>query len=43
MPQDVEGTCHFLNNYKNPDIDDNESMDVHIQAALIRFGINGGV
>ncbi|XP_014204807.1 head-specific guanylate cyclase [Copidosoma floridanum] len=41
MPRDTEGTCHFLNNYKHPDVDENVPLDDHIQAALNEYEING--
>lgn len=43
MPRDVEGTCYFLNDYKNSNIDENEPLDSHIQAALNELGINGSM
>ncbi|XP_001602491.2 head-specific guanylate cyclase [Nasonia vitripennis] len=41
MPRDTEGTCHFLNDYKHPEVEENEPLDTHIQAALNELGING--
>ncbi|KAJ8676637.1 hypothetical protein QAD02_012424 [Eretmocerus hayati] len=43
MPQDTEGTCHFLNDYKHPEVDEAETLDVHIQTALNDLGINGNM
>ncbi|XP_058789123.1 head-specific guanylate cyclase [Phymastichus coffea] len=43
MPKDVEGTCYFLRDYKNSNIDENEPLDSHIQAALNELGINGSM
>lgn len=41
MPQDTEGTCYFLNDYKHSEVDENETLDSHIQASLNELGING--
>lgn len=43
LPANTEGTCHFLNNYHHPDVDENELLDVHIQAAVTEFGITGSL
>ncbi|KAF7991668.1 hypothetical protein HCN44_010469 [Aphidius gifuensis] len=43
LPANTEGTCHFLNNYHHPDVDENELLDVHIQAAVTEFGISGSL
>ncbi|XP_014224576.1 head-specific guanylate cyclase [Trichogramma pretiosum] len=43
MSRDTEGTCHFLNGYVHPEVDQNEPLDAHIQAALNELGINGSV
>ncbi|KAL7289785.1 hypothetical protein TKK_0016189 [Trichogramma kaykai] len=43
MSRDTEGTCHFLNGYVHPEMDQNEPLDAHIQAALNELGINGSV
>lgn len=43
MPRDTEGTCHFLTDYKHPEVDENQPLDDHVQAALKEFGINSSL
>lgn len=40
LPPDTEGTCYFLNDYKHAGIDESDTLDVHIDAALKEYDIN---
>lgn len=39
MPPNITDTCYFLNNYKHRNIDENQALDLHIQAAVKEIGI----
>lgn len=43
LPANTQGTCHFLNNYHHPDVDESEPLDVHIQAAVTELEITGSL
>ncbi|XP_066592201.1 head-specific guanylate cyclase isoform X2 [Prorops nasuta] len=43
MPANVSGTCYFLNDYKHTDVDANEPLDVHIEAAVTELGISSSM
>lgn len=43
LPASTPGTCHFLNDYKHPDVDETAPLDIHIQAAVKELGITGTV
>ncbi|KAK0078472.1 hypothetical protein PV326_009330 [Microctonus aethiopoides] len=43
IPSSTPGTCHFLNGYHHPDVDVNNSLDVHIQAAITELDITSGM
>ncbi|XP_043267623.1 head-specific guanylate cyclase [Venturia canescens] len=43
MPTNISGTCHFLNDYKHPDIGDDDPLEIHIQAAIKELDITGSV
>lgn len=40
FPADIDGTCHFLDDYKHPTVSPDEPLDVHISAALKSIHIN---
>ncbi|XP_011299734.1 head-specific guanylate cyclase [Fopius arisanus] len=33
-PANTSGTCHFLNDYKHPEVDKSAPLDIHIKAAM---------
>lgn len=39
MPANITDNCYFLNNYRDENIDENEALDIHIQAAIKELGI----
>ncbi|XP_076766948.1 guanylate cyclase 1 soluble subunit alpha 2 [Xylocopa sonorina] len=34
FPANIEGTSHFLNDYKHKDVDESQPLDLHIQSAI---------
>ncbi|XP_015604589.1 head-specific guanylate cyclase isoform X2 [Cephus cinctus] len=43
MPASASGTCYFLNGYHHSDVDRDEPLDVHVQAAIAELGITGSM
>ncbi|XP_070168174.1 guanylate cyclase 1 soluble subunit alpha 2 [Polyergus mexicanus] len=43
MPANISDTCYFLNGYQHSDVNANEPLDMHIQAAITEFGISSNM
>ncbi|CAD6241131.1 GSCOCG00009155001-RA-CDS [Cotesia congregata] len=43
IPSSEPGTCHFLNGYHHPGVDESNPLDAHIQAAVTEYDITCGM
>lgn len=43
IPSSEPGTCHFLNGYRHPGVDESNPLDAHIQAAVTEYDITCGM